>query len=203
MANKMSSVNDLDMWERYRWRAGRPSVARSSKVSFAALTSLSLSVRESRRSGHRSNSVFDGRALGVELGVDLSQPQHDNAVGDLEHVWHVVADEDDRDPGVAHLSNQIKNLRCLGDAEGGGRLIHDHHLARPHHRTGHRYPLALPSGKRDQPTLQVRRDREILVYGFDPMRSRLLWGGEPNLFAREDDFTAFQRQNAGQDIDKR
>src|SRR5215213_9232139 len=102
------------------------SVTSSSYASFAAVTLLNLSVRESRRSGHRRNSIFDRGGLRIELGDNLPETQHHDPIGHLENIWHVVADEDDRNSGIAHLADKFKHLGRLRHAERGGRLIHDH-----------------------------------------------------------------------------
>ena len=58
-------------------------------------------------------------------------------------------------PGIPHLPDQIENHGRLRDAKGGCRLIHDDDLARPHHRSGHRYSLPLSAGERHQSALEV------------------------------------------------
>ena len=96
-------------------------------------------------SGARSNTLrpllspyspccagHDRHGLGhrVRLGRDDShtpaEPHDLDAVGELEDMRHVVADQDHRQPALAHAADQIEHLPRLLDAERGGRLVHDH-----------------------------------------------------------------------------
>jgi hypothetical protein len=69
---------------------------------------------------------------------------------------HVVADEHDRYAGLAYLPHEVEHHPDLGNAQSSCGFVHDDHLAGPHHRPGHRYPLALPAGESAQRLGRVR-----------------------------------------------
>ena len=66
-----------------------------------------------------------------------------NAVGDLEHLRHVVRDEDDRHALVAQALNELEDLSGLSHPERGGRLVENDHLAAKCGGAGDRHRLAL------------------------------------------------------------
>ena len=70
-------------------------------------------------------------SLGPQPRDALAEPQHLDAVGDLEDLGHVVADQHDREARVAHAPDQVEHVARLHDAERGGRLVHEDDLARP------------------------------------------------------------------------
>jgi hypothetical protein len=71
-----------------------------------------------------------------------------NPVRDLEHVRHVVADQDDAQALLAQISDQPEHLTGLPDAERGRRLVQDHHLPAEGGRPSHGDRLLLSAGKR-------------------------------------------------------
>ena len=52
---------------------------------------------------------------------------------------------------VGEAAYQAEDLRGLGDAEGGGRLVEDDHLGVPQHRLGDGHGLALAAGEAGDP----------------------------------------------------
>src|SRR5438045_4683884 len=48
--------------------------------------------------GDEADHVVHRRVSGDQASGYLAMPQDDDAVGHFEHVWHVVADKDHRDP---------------------------------------------------------------------------------------------------------
>ena len=82
-----------------------------------------------------------------------AEPQHEDAVGDLEDVGQVVADHDDAEPALAQPPDQVEHLRRLGDAERGGGLVEQHDLRLAQQRAGDRDLLAL-ARRRGGPTSQ-------------------------------------------------
>ena len=87
-----------------------------------------------------------------------------DAVGDVEHLRHVVRDEDDGDAPVAQVADELEHLVRLANAERGGRLVEHDDLRAERRGACHGDGLALAArqvldGHRD--VLQ-RRDAERL-----------------------------------------
>ena len=76
-----------------------------------------------------------------------AEPLDVDAVGDLEDVRHVVADQDDREAPVADVADQLQHPVALLDAQRGGGLVEDDDLAAERRRPRHRDGLALPTGQ--------------------------------------------------------
>jgi len=53
-----------------------------------------------------------------------------DAIRDLEHMGHVVTDQDDRDPARFHVLDQLQHLPAFLHTKGGGRFVHDDELGR-------------------------------------------------------------------------
>ncbi len=70
-----------------------------------------------------------------------------DAVGHLEHLRHVVRDEDDRYAALPDALDQLEHLAGLLHAQRGGRLVEDDHLAAEGGRTSHGHGLALATGQ--------------------------------------------------------
>src|SRR5919199_1260374 len=98
--------------------------------------------------GHRADDVLHRGLAAVEAGHPLAQAQDLDAVGDLEDLGHVVADEHDGQALVAHPEDEVEHVAGLHHAERRRRLVHEHDLARPGHRAAHRDALALAAGHR-------------------------------------------------------
>src|SRR5262245_33993850 len=70
--------------------------------------------------------------------------QHDDPVGDREHVRHTVADEHHRDALIAQPADQVQHLGDLAHRYRRGRLVHqdDLRIGQPGAGDGHRLALA-------------------------------------------------------------
>ena len=82
-------------------------------------------------------------SLALEARDPLAEAQDLDAVGDLEDLGHVVADEHDGEALVAHAADQVEDVAGLDDAERGRRLVHEDDLARPRDGAADRDALAL------------------------------------------------------------
>src|SRR5262245_52461247 len=71
-----------------------------------------------------------------------------DAVGDLEDMRHVVADQDDRQAALLHVEHQLEHFSRFLDAQRRGRLVHDDDAAAESRRPHYRNALALAAGKR-------------------------------------------------------
>src|SRR3954465_2373150 len=116
-----------------------------------------------QRAGHRADDVLHGRLAAVEARDALAEAQHLDAVGDLEDLGHVVADETDGEAARADAPEQVEHVARLDDAERGGRLVHEDDLARPRHRPADRAALGRPAGhRRARPARVLKADAEAL-----------------------------------------
>ena len=88
------------------------------------------------------------------LGDAFAQTQHLDAVGHLEHLGHVVADQHDGDALVGDPAHQLEHLAGLAHAEGRRRLVHEDHLVAPTSPSG-RWPRSASA----RPTARRRRRR--------------------------------------------
>ena len=86
---------------------------------------------------------------------ELAALQHDDAVGDLEDLLDVVGDEQHGRAGVGDGPRERPDLRRLGEAEGRGRLVHDHEVHAVAHDAQDLDDLALAAGQ--QPDRAVQR----------------------------------------------
>ena len=71
----------------------------------------------------RSSADFTS-GLG-RLERDLAAVEHDEAVGDVEDVMDVVADEQDRAAAGADLPHEAEDLGGLGERQRRRRLVED------------------------------------------------------------------------------
>ncbi len=94
-------------------------------------------------SGHRRDNLLHRDRASRESRHALAEPHHLDPIRNLEHLWQVVTDEHHRQAPVADPEDQIENIARLHDPECGGRLIHEHDLARPRDRTTDRNSLTL------------------------------------------------------------
>ena len=90
------------------------------------------------------------------------QVERGDAVGHLEDVGHVVADEDDAEALLGEAPHQVEHLAGLRDAQRRGRLVEHHDLGVPEHGLGDRDGLALTTGERGDrhPHRRHRADRQ-------------------------------------------
>jgi hypothetical protein len=81
---------------------------------------------------------------------------HDaDPIRQVEDVVDVVADEEDPEPLVLQLLDEVAHLGRLGGAERGGRLVHDHDPCVEVHGARDGHGLALPAGERDHGLLEA------------------------------------------------
>lgn len=93
--------------------------------------------------GHHGHGVAHADFFGVDHGRTFAQAGDVDAVGNLEHMGHVVADEDHGQALVAHAADQLQHHVALLHAQGGGGLVHDDDMARKRCRARHGNALAL------------------------------------------------------------
>jgi hypothetical protein len=93
----------------------------------------------------RRDHVFAGGVARLERAARAAEEQHEDPVGDLEHVGEVVTDHDHPEPPLAQSLDQGEHLRGLGDAQCRGGLVEQHHLRLAEQRPGDGDLLALPS----------------------------------------------------------
>ena len=85
----------------------------------------------------------------------LAAIHHDEAVGDVEDVVDVVADEEDRVPARLHLADEVEDLRGLRQRQRRRRLVEDDEIGLL--VDGARDRDALPLAARKLPDDRVRR----------------------------------------------
>ncbi|MNL16005.1 hypothetical protein D3C87_1370260 [compost metagenome] len=71
-----------------------------------------------------------------------------DAVGHLEHMRHVVADQDDRNAACPHVLDEVEHASGFLDAQRRRGLIENDDLGAEGCRPGHRDALALAAGQR-------------------------------------------------------
>lgn len=71
-----------------------------------------------------------------------------NAISHLEHVRHLVADQDDREATIANVFDQCEDATGLLHAQGRGRLIHDDDPGGERGCAGNGHTLALATRQR-------------------------------------------------------
>ncbi len=70
-----------------------------------------------------------------------------DAVRHLEHLRHVVRDEDDRQAPFTQILDHLEHSSGLVDAEGGRGLVEDDHLAAESRGARHGHGLTLTTGQ--------------------------------------------------------
>ena len=100
---------------------------------------------------------------GVTTPAQPAESLDVDAIGDLEDVRHVVADENHRHPLTPHPLDQLQHLPGLAHAERSGGLVEDDHLG----------PECRGTGDRDRLALATRECLQPLAYVLD--------GGDPEL----------------------
>src|SRR4029079_7895573 len=84
----------------------------------------------------------------VERADESAQPEDGDAVRNLEDVGEIVADDHDAMALLAEPLDEVEDLLGLGDSQGRGGLIEEHHLVVPENGPGDRHRLALPARER-------------------------------------------------------
>ena len=71
-----------------------------------------------------------------EIGLDAALTQYHDAVSHLEHVIEAMADENDRDPLLPHLADELQHALDLAHRQCRRRLVHDDELGIEGERPG-------------------------------------------------------------------
>ncbi|GAA4052457.1 hypothetical protein GCM10023063_45940 [Arthrobacter methylotrophus] len=77
---------------------------------------------------HDGDGVGHAVGLRVDGGHALAQALDVDPVGDVEHVRHAVADQDDGQAAVAQVADQLEDLVRFAHAQGRRRLVQDDDL---------------------------------------------------------------------------
>src|SRR3954469_5039537 len=124
---------------------------------------LSCRLLVAQCAGYRPDDVLHRHLAAPEPRDALAEAQHLDAVGDLQDLGHVVADEHDGEAALAHAQDEVEDVARLDDAERGGRLVHEDDLARPRHGPAHRDAPARAAGhRRDRRGRVLQPDAEAL-----------------------------------------
>ena len=98
-----------------------------------------------RRSITRSSSRT---SVGRPVGDQAPAVEHEHAVGDRADELHVVLDEQDRQPALAQVVEDVLQLPLLGRAQAGDRLVEQEHLRSLRERAGDREQAQLAERER-------------------------------------------------------
>ena len=116
--------------------------------------------------GHRADELLDGGVAPRYCGDPLAEAQHLDAVGDLEHLGHVVADQHHGDALVGDPADQLEHLAGLAHAERGGRLVHEDRPCWPTSPSGRsprsasgRPTARRPAASRSLTSVPIERER--------------------------------------------
>src|SRR5262245_24338160 len=71
-----------------------------------------------------------------------------DAIGDFEHLGHVVADQHDRQAALLDVEDELQHAARFANAERGRRLVHDDHAAAEGRGARHRDALPLSARQR-------------------------------------------------------
>src|SRR6266851_6141085 len=96
---------------------------------------------------HQMGEVIGGQPVDRQIGDLAAVLEHRDATRHADDVGHVVADQDHRGAAAIELANELEDAAALGDAERGGRLVHDDETGAPAQRAGDRHRLALAAGE--------------------------------------------------------
>ena len=110
---------------------------------------------------------------GIQEESTFSKALDVDPVCHIEHMWHVVADENYRQPPVPKIPDQLKNLVGFPDAQCRRRLIQHHYLGAEGCSPGHRNGLALATG-------EVFHRHGHVLQGRDSQPGELLLGLAPH-----------------------
>ena len=94
--------------------------------------------------------------------------EHHDPVGHLEHVLHVVADEEHGDAALGHRPDELQHLDRLPDAERRGGLVQHHDVPPPGDRAadGDHLPLAARQRRDLSPCLDRQPERSQVLVGL-------------------------------------
>ncbi len=75
--------------------------------------------------GHRADKFLDAGVLTSVLGHPLAETQHFDAVCHVQHLGHVVTDQDHRNAAFGDLSHEPQYVSGLANAQGGRGLVEE------------------------------------------------------------------------------
>ena len=138
----------------------------------AGLRRLLLDSQEHVAPNHEARKTLLGRT-GSRKRLDLLTPAEDrHAVGDLEHLVQLVADEDDRHPLAHEILQDPEELPCLLRGEHGSGLVEDQDVRAPVERLQDLDALLLSDGDVLDPRVRVDGEVELLGQFLDPAPGR-------------------------------
>src|SRR6516225_9361847 len=139
------------------------------------ISSRRLFDRRRQRAGHHRDRIGHRLLLGIDDAKAAPEPVDVDAISDLEHMRHVVRDENDRKPALLHVEDQLEHAPRLLDAQRRRRLVHDDHAPREGGRSRNRDALALTARQRlDRLVDVLDRHQSELV---ELIARKLLHGG--------------------------
>src|SRR5579884_1229399 len=94
----------------------------------ARLRGILLHAQQHVSTDHRARERFLRRAFARDRLDRLAAPEHGDAVGDLEHLVQLVADEDDRLAVGPQALDDLEQLARLLRRQHGRRLVEDEHV---------------------------------------------------------------------------
>ena len=96
---------------------------------------------------------------GDEIGLGAAVAQHDDAVGDRQHVVQPVRDQDDGDAFRLQPADQVEHALHLAHGKRRRRLVHDDQLRVEGQRTRDRHRLLLAARERADRAVDRRQMR--------------------------------------------
>ncbi len=121
--------------------------------------------------GHQLDELFLGQSSDI-IGADLFPvPEYADAIGDLEDLVQLVADEQHGDAALLYVADYREQVVDVPLAEAGGGLIHDDELLAPGDGPADRHALLLGDGQLPHQCrgVEIRSDSSdcLLGYGHD------------------------------------
>ena len=116
-----------------------------------------------RAARQQRGDVVRMRILRLDLRDDAAVAQHDDAVGDPEHLADVAARQQHRNPGAPHPLEQTLDLGGLSHADRGRRLVQHQQARLANERHRQRQQPALAAGQRADELRRVgERDLQVV-----------------------------------------
>ncbi len=98
--------------------------------------------------GDQADHVAHRRVRRDQVAGLPSVAHNEDAIGQLKHVRHVVADQHDGEAALLHPLDQVQHAARFPHAERRRRLVHDDDLAAPGDGARHRHALPLSAGEK-------------------------------------------------------
>src|SRR5688572_1414162 len=126
------------------------------------------------RSCDQSGDLFRRGLHGLLVSHLAAAAQNDDPIGDVEHVGHAMADEDDRDTLRLQAADQAKHLGHLADRDRGGRLVHQDELRLGQPGAGNGDGLSLSAGHLLDQIARPGLRLQLLEQRTGPLQHRVL-----------------------------